>query len=56
MGDIIPLGQLRALVELTPNFGSKADPRLSKETSLEYGSKFWLDKYFDKEVLFRALT
>jgi hypothetical protein len=55
MGGVIPLGQLRTLVELTPRFGCKADPRLTKESSLEYSSEFWLNKYFDKE-LFRALT
>lgn len=52
MGDIIPLGQLRSPVELTPSFGKKADSRLTKESSLEYSSEFWLDRYFDKEAFF----
>ena len=30
MGDIIPLGQLRSAIELTPSFGKKADRRLTK--------------------------
>jgi hypothetical protein len=46
---------IRALVELTPMFGDQADCRLMKESSLEYSTRFWLDKYFDKE-LFYALT
>src|ERR1700733_7026793 len=45
LGDIIPLVQLRALVELTPIFGEAADHGLSKESSLEYSTHFWLDKY-----------
>jgi hypothetical protein len=55
IGDIIPLIQLRSLVELTPVFGGKADSRLTKESSLEYSTHFWLDKYFDKEF-FYAVT
>ena len=55
IGDVISLSWLRALVELTPVFGEKADLRLMKESSLEYSVHFWLDKYFDKE-LFYALT
>ncbi|KAI0244974.1 hypothetical protein BJV78DRAFT_1142961, partial [Lactifluus subvellereus] len=53
--EIIPLKQVRALVELVPVFGEAADRRLTKETSLEYSRQFWLDKYFDKE-LYYALT
>lgn len=55
IGDVVSLNRLRALVELTPVFGEKADLRLTKESSLEYSVHFWLDKYFDKE-LFYALT
>jgi hypothetical protein len=55
VGDIIPLSQLRALVELTPVFGEKADCRVAKELSLEYSMNFWLNKYFTKE-LYYALT
>ena len=55
VGDIIPLSWLRALVELTPVFGEKADCRLAKELSLEYSMNFWLNKYFTKE-LYYALT
>lgn len=55
MGDIIPLANVRALAALTPIFGDKADQHFSKETSLEYGSQFWLNKYIDKEFYY-ALT
>jgi polyphosphate kinase len=52
MGGVVPLAQIRALVELTPMFGDQADHRLTKESSMEYTTQFWLDKYFDKEVFY----
>ena len=52
MGGIIPLGQVRALVNLVPLFGELADERLTKETLLEYGSEFRLNPYFDKELFY----
>jgi Plavaka transposase len=55
IGDIIPLDQIRALVDLVPRFGKKANRVLSKENSVEYSIEFWLNKYFTKE-LFLTLT
>ena len=55
LGDIIPLSQLCALADLIPKFGAKADPQLTKQTSLAYSTEFWLNKYFDKQTYF-ALT
>ena len=52
MGDIIPISQFRAAVELTPRFGREADPRLTQATSMEYSIEFRLNKYFDKEVFY----
>jgi hypothetical protein len=52
IGDIAPLGQLRALLDLIPRFGADASKRLTKETSLEYGLEFWLNKYFEKELFY----
>jgi len=49
LGDIIPLGHVRTLVDLVPRFGPIAEKRLTKETSLESSSEFWLNKYLDKE-------
>jgi hypothetical protein len=39
-------------VDLVPHFGKAADKQLSKETVLEYGLEFWLNKYFDKELFY----
>jgi hypothetical protein len=55
MGAVIPLIQLRSIVDLIPCYGGKADPRLTKDNSLAYASEFWLNKYFHKET-FEALT
>ncbi|KAF8869226.1 hypothetical protein BD779DRAFT_1480172 [Infundibulicybe gibba] len=54
-GSVICLDTVRAHIELTPRFGDKANPHLTKQTSAGYSSEFWLDKYFDKE-LFYALS
>ncbi|KAF8868601.1 hypothetical protein BD779DRAFT_1481169 [Infundibulicybe gibba] len=54
-GSVICLDTVRAHIELTPWFGDKANPHLTKQTSAGYSSEFWLDKYFDKE-LFYALS
>ncbi|KAF5321441.1 hypothetical protein D9619_000085 [Psilocybe cf. subviscida] len=55
IGDIVPVRQIRELVELIPRFGEKADRRYTCFNSLEFSSEFWLNKYFNKE-LFLALS
>ncbi|TFK59814.1 hypothetical protein BDN72DRAFT_723748, partial [Pluteus cervinus] len=52
MGDIIPIRQLRALVNLVPKFGSEPDNRLTQQTSLAYSDEFYLNKYFTKQMFF----
>ena len=52
MGDIIPLGHVKRLVDLILRFGAIAEKRLTKETSLEYTSEFRLNSYFDKELFY----
>lgn len=52
IGDIIPLDQVRTLVELAPRFGGSADRRLTKANSLAYSSEFWLNKYLTKELFY----
>jgi hypothetical protein len=51
-GDIIPLNQLRSLVDLAPRFGEKANPRLTNANSLSFAPQFWLNKYFNKELFY----
>lgn len=52
VGDIIHLDQVRALVELTPHFGEKADRRFDRTNSSSCAIEYWLDNYFDKELFF----
>ena len=55
MGDIVPLDQVRVLVDISPRFGHKAPSQLTSANSLQFSSEFWLNKYFNKELFF-ALT
>ena len=52
LGDIVPLDQVRTLVELIPRFGAQADRRLTRMNTFTYCSEFWLDKYFTKEAFY----
>lgn len=55
IGDIVPLNQIRALADVPPRFGAKANCTLSKENSHSVSTEFRLNKYFDKEM-FLAMT
>jgi hypothetical protein len=50
VGDIVPLGQLRAFIHIIPQLGPVADARLTKANSTHYHSSFFLNKYFDKQI------
>ena len=50
LGDIIPLDQLRSLVDVAPRFGEEASPKLTNANSIVFANEFWLNKYFDKEL------
>jgi len=52
MGDIIPVSQLRAPVNLVPRFGATADMRLTAYNSMEHASEFWLNHFWDKNTFF----
>ncbi|KAG1808474.1 hypothetical protein EV424DRAFT_1574242 [Suillus variegatus] len=50
VGDVVPVTQLRAPVNLVPRFGVSADNRLTPYNSMEHASEFWLNKYWDKNT------
>jgi hypothetical protein len=52
MGDVVPLEQVRTLLDLVPRFGADAPKQLTKETSLEFCVEFWLNRYFEKELFY----
>ena len=56
MGDIIPLSHIRSAVDLVPQFMGAADPRLTKESSLEYSNEFLLNHFFDKQLYYSLAT
>ena len=56
LGDVVPLTQLQAAAQISPRFGSKADPRLTSQTCIEYSSEFWLNKYETKEMFWALHT
>lgn len=55
LGDIVPLDQLRLLVDVAPRFSKEAGPGLTNTNSIVFAKEFWLNKYFDKE-LFHILS
>lgn len=52
MGDIIPVSQLRASVNLIPRFCAAADKRLTPYNSMEHATEFWLNLFWDKNIFF----
>lgn len=50
MGDIVPLAQLRTLVDLVPRFWETSEQAISKEIVLEFNSE--LNKYFEKDPFY----
>jgi hypothetical protein len=55
LGDIVPLSHIHVAVDLVPRFTEAADPRLMKESSLEYSSEFLLNHFFDKQLYYSLL-
>ena len=50
IGDVVPLRQIRALVDLVPRFYETAPRGLTDKSSSIYSTEFFLNKYFDKEM------
>lgn len=55
LGEVIPLNQVRALLNIVPRFGLKADPGLTKENSVKRSTSFFLNKYFTKDIYYALL-
>ena len=56
LGDVVPLTQLWASAQISPHFGSKADPHLTSQTCIKYSLEFWLNKYETKEMFWALHT
>ena len=55
IGDVIPLSQLWASVNLVPQFGKTANKCLTSVNCIALLEEFWLNKYWNKD-LFYALN
>jgi hypothetical protein len=49
LGEIVPLSQVRELVNIIPCFGTKAQSHLTQSNSAYHTSTFLLNKYFTKD-------
>jgi hypothetical protein len=56
MGDIIPLMDVREIVELVPRFGAVMDKRLTFDNSLEIYDTFFMNNFADKETFHAVLS
>ncbi|KIK24215.1 hypothetical protein PISMIDRAFT_98881, partial [Pisolithus microcarpus 441] len=52
IGDVLPLSHLRSPVHLIPHFGKTANPHLTTHTSHELSTKFWLNRYWNKQIYY----
>jgi hypothetical protein len=51
-GDIVPLSQCQAPIDVTPLYPQEADRHLSSNNCLEISTEFWLNIFFDKEPFY----
>ena len=56
LGDVLQLTAIRMPIELTPYYGKSADNQLTCYNSMELSTKFWLNRFSDKETYFAHLT
>ncbi|KAG2051846.1 hypothetical protein BDR06DRAFT_983361 [Suillus hirtellus] len=55
IGDIIPVTQFRAPINVVPCFSASADNHLTPYNSTKHSSEFWLNRYWDKNTFFPLL-
>ena len=56
LGDVVPLDQIRAFVDIVPRFEQRANPQFTKESSVAESKEFWLNRYFNKELFWALRT
>ena len=56
LGDVVPLDQIRAFVDVVPRFEQRANPQFTKESSVAESKEFWLNRYFNKELFWALCT
>jgi hypothetical protein len=56
MGDIVPLTDVREVVELVPRYGQHMDNGFNSNTSLELADSFYINNFADKETFHAILS
>ncbi|KAN0074461.1 hypothetical protein V8E55_011873 [Tylopilus felleus] len=56
IGEVIPLTFICSPAHLIPNFGAEAHSHLTKLSSYELSTEFWLNKYWSKESYYTLST
>ena len=56
LGDVLSLTAIRMPIELVPYYDKSADSRLTCYNSMELSTKFWLNRFSDKETYFALLS
>jgi hypothetical protein len=54
IGDVVPLCQLRGLVDLVPHFHKATHWGLTDRNSSSYSAEFFLNKYFHKDMFHKG--
>ena len=52
ISDVIPVTWIRSTAHLILNFGKEAHARLTRESSYEFSTEFWLNKFWTKEFYY----
>ena len=52
IGNVIPVTWIRSPAHLIPNFGKEAHACLTGESSYEFSTEFWLNKFWTKEFYY----
>ncbi|KAH7910711.1 hypothetical protein BJ138DRAFT_1087120 [Hygrophoropsis aurantiaca] len=56
LGDIVPLEDVRQVIQLVPKFGKEISPTLDSENSLEVAREFYINNFADKETFHAILS
>jgi hypothetical protein len=56
LGDIVPLGSVRQVIELIPKFGQEVPSSMNCDNSLQLAHEFFVNNFADKETFHAILS
>jgi hypothetical protein len=56
LGDIVPLGSVRQVIELIPKFGREVPSSMNCDNSLQLAREFFVNNFADKETFHAILS